>query len=57
MGHSNIQTLISKYNNYIPSEIAKFDSNFNVFDTQNDTQQNQEPSKFDFIALKSVNIQ
>ena len=57
LGHSNIQTLISKYNNYIPSEIAKFDSKFNVFDTQNDTQQNQEPTQFDFIALKNGTIQ
>ena len=56
LGHSNIQTLISKYNNYIPSEIAKFDSKFNVFDTENDTQQNQDPTKFDFIALKSATI-
>lgn len=56
LGHSNIQTLISKYNNYIPSEIAKFDSKFNVFDTQNDTQQNQEPTKFDFIEYKSKSI-
>lgn len=34
LGHSSIQTLISKYNNYIPSEIAKFDSKFDVFVTK-----------------------
>lgn len=57
LGHSNIQTLISKYNNYIPSEIAKFDSNFNVFDTKDDTQNNSTSSKFDFTELQEQAIQ
>ena len=33
LGHSNIQTLIRSYNKFIPSENMKFDSSFNVFDT------------------------
>ena len=37
LGHGSVQTLIANYNKFIPSEIAKFDSNFDVFDTENVT--------------------
>lgn len=38
LGHANIQTLINRYNKYIPSEIAKFDETFSLFGTEKDTQ-------------------
>ena len=38
LGHNSVQTLIRHYNKFIDSEISKFESNFDVFDTQNDTQ-------------------
>lgn len=38
LGHSSVQTLIQNYNKFIPSEIAKFDSNFDVFDTKKVTE-------------------
>ncbi len=46
LGHSSIQTLISKYNKYIPSEIAKFDKEFDVFDTKNVTKENDTLQKY-----------
>ena len=33
MGHSTIETLVKTYNNYIDSEVAKFDSKTDVFST------------------------
>eukprot|EP01028_Stygiella_incarcerata_P008394 TRINITY_DN36435_c0_g1_i4.p1 TRINITY_DN36435_c0_g1~~TRINITY_DN36435_c0_g1_i4.p1 ORF type:complete len:321 (+),score=-24.98 TRINITY_DN36435_c0_g1_i4:377-1339(+) len=38
LGHANIQTLINRYNKFIPSEIAKFDGQFDVFKGENDTE-------------------
>lgn len=38
LGHNSVQTLIRHYNKFIDSEISKFDSNFDVFDTKNDTE-------------------
>lgn len=37
LGHSTIQTLIRRYNKFIPSENINFESNFDVFSSKNDT--------------------
>lgn len=52
LGHSSIQTLITKYNSYIPSEIAKFDSQFDVFKDRNVTNEVTEETKNFYRLVK-----
>lgn len=45
LGHNSVQTLIRHYNKFIDSEISKFESNFDVFDTEKDTEKLEVPKK------------
>ena len=45
LGHNSVQTLIRHYNKFIDSEVNKFDSDFDVFNEEDEIESGQKKIK------------